>query len=190
MVLQDCYEIATEVIRQKVIPLVQSWGLRVVEGGFKKEGGLLYSWRITDAEDDRYLTVEVEKYNTFIRLRGNSRRLSIYPEEVQTEEEMRERAWNFFRRSLEYFVTELVWVRTPHYWKRKGRRLFRRRPSTLLDLTFTLGKRFWKWEIEQVIYPNRGYAELQRLGVVRCPAHQDPVAAGVGIISVEGLAYL
>jgi hypothetical protein len=188
MVLQDCYEIATEVIRQKVIPLVQSWGLKVVEEGFKKEG--LYLWRITNAENNRHLTVGVEKHNTFLELHGNSRRLSVYPEEVQTEEEMREKAWKFFRRSLEYFVTELVWMRTPRQWKRKGRRLFRCRPSTLLDLTFTLGKRFWKWEIKQVIYPDKGYAELQKLGVVRCPVHQDPVAAGVGVISVEGLAYL
>jgi hypothetical protein len=189
MVLQDCCEIALEVIGQKVIPLVQSWGLKVVEEGSKKEEGL-YLWRITNAENNRHLTVGVEKHNTSILLHGNNRRLEICPLEVQSEKKLRERAWKFFRRSLEYFVTELVWMRTPRYWRRKGRRLFRLRPSTLFDLTFTLGERGWKWEIILVTYPDRGYAEVRKLGVIRCPAHQDPVAAGLRSISAEGLAYL
>jgi hypothetical protein len=187
MVLQDCCEIVMEIVKQKVIPLINSWGLKVVKEGFHDE---IYLWRIGNPEGTRHLTLGIKRRNTFMELHANSRRLYIYPEEIQSEEELKERAWKFFRRSLEYFVTEIVWLHIPVRWRRKGRRLFKRHLSTLLDLTFTLGKRTWKWEIEQVIYPDKGYPELRKLGVVRCPAHQDPVAAGLSIISVEGLAYL
>lgn len=190
MVLQDCYEIVMETVRQKVIPLVKLWGLKVVKEGFHNEN--TYLWCIGNPEGTRHLTLRVERHNTFMELHANSRRLYIYPEEIQSEEKLKERVWKFFRRSLEHFVTELVWLHIPVCWQRRGRRLFKRRLSTLLDLTFTLGKRTWKWEIELVTYPEKGwgYREVQRLGVVRRPIHEDPVAAGMSIISVEGLAYL
>jgi hypothetical protein len=188
MEIQDCCEIVMEIVRQKVIPLIKLWGLKVAKEGFHDEN--VYLWCIGNPEGTRHLTLQVERHNTFMEVHANSRRLHIYPEEIQSEEELKERAWKFFRRSLEYFVTELVWLHIPVCWRRKGRRLFKRRPSMLLYLTFTLGKRVWKWEIEQIVYPDRGYPELRKLGVVRCPAHQDPVAAGVSIINAEGLAYL
>jgi hypothetical protein len=67
-----------------------------------------------------------------------------------------------------------------------------RRKSILLDLTFTIGKKTWKWEIEQVIYPEKGwgYPQLRKLGVVRRPIYEDPVMAGAAIVEHEGLAYL
>ncbi len=186
MVLQDCYEIAVEVVKQKTVPLVEAWGLKIVH--YLRDG--IPNWRVSNQEDTRHLVLGIEKHDAFVELSANSRRLYIYPEEVRSEEGLKEKVWKFFRRSLEHFVTLLVWQHTPVYWQRKGRRLFRRRKSELLDLTFSLGKRSWKWEIVQVIYPDRGYAQMRKLGTVRCPAHQDPVAAGVVIIRAEGLAYL
>jgi hypothetical protein len=186
MVLQDCYEVSVEVLKQKFVPLMQSWGLKVAE----EESGWGYICRLSNPENNRHLSLAVERRPGFILLHGKTGKLGIYPESILTEEGLRERVWKFFRRSMEHFVTELVWLHAPRYWQRKGRRIFRRRKSELLDLTFSLGKRIWKWEIEQVIYPDIGYPELRKLGIVRCPAHQDPVAAGLGIISAEGLIYL
>lgn len=179
-----------EVVKQKVVPLIHEWGLRLAREGYPDEN--LYFCCIGNQEGTRHLGLGIEKHSDFIELSANSRRLYIYPEEVRSEEELREKVWKFFRRSLEHFVTLLVWQHIPTYWQRKGRRLFVRRPSTLLDLTFTLGKRTWKWEIEQVIYPDRGwgYPEIRKLGVVRCPIHDDPVSAGVAIIKYKGLIYL
>jgi len=190
MVLQDCYEIAVEVVKQKVIPLIEAWGLKTVPEGYPREG--LSNWCIANQEGTRHLGLGVEKHDTFIELSANSRRLYIYPEEAQSEEELKEKVWKFFRRSLEHFVTLLVWQHIPVYWQRKGRRLFMRRKSILLDLTFTLGKKTWKWEIEQVIYPEKGwgYPQLRKLGVVRRPIHEDPVPVGAAIIRHEGLTYL
>jgi hypothetical protein len=190
MVLQDCYEIAVEVVKQKVIPLIETWGLKTVPEGYPREG--LSNWCIANREGTRHLGLGVEKHDTFIELFANSRRLYIYPEEVRSDEELREKAWKFFRRSLEHFVALLVWQHIPVHWQRKGRRLFMRRKSILLDLTFTIGKKTWKWEIEQVIYPEKGwgYPQLRKLGVVRRPIHEDPVMAGAAIVEHEGLAYL
>jgi hypothetical protein len=186
MVLQDCYEISVETFKQKFVPLMQAWGLRLVEW----ENDRRYVCHLSNPENNRHLSLAVERFNTFMTLHGKTGSLNVYPEEVRSEKELREKVWKFFRRSIEYFVTELVWLHAPRHWRRKGKHVFKRRKSELIDLTFTLGKRSWKWEIEQVIYPDRGYAQMQKLGVVRCPAHHDPVAAGLGIISTEGLIYL
>jgi hypothetical protein len=190
MVLQDCYKISVDTFKQKFIPLMQAWGWKVAE----EEDDRSYICRLSNPEGNHDLSLEIERLNTFIILHSETGMRSIYPEIIPSKEELKEKVWKFFRCSIERFVTELVWLHAPRDWQKRRRRLFRRRGTEILALTFSLGKRTWKWEVVQVIYPVRrhywGCPEVRKLGVVRCPAHQDPVAAGLSIISVEGLAYL